>query len=41
MRAQPEYMRQILEEGWGTQCTKSPAAALGVDVMMTNDCKLH
>jgi branched-chain amino acid transport system substrate-binding protein len=40
-RAQPEYMAQILSEGWGTQCTKTPADALGNDVQMTSDCKLH
>jgi len=41
MRANPGYMRQILEEGWGTQCTKTPATALGVDVEMTKACKVH
>jgi hypothetical protein len=40
-RSQPEYIAQILEEGWGTQCTKTPADALGRDVKMTNDCKIH
>lgn len=40
-RAQPEYMDQILVEGWGTQCTKTPPDALGVDVKMTNACKIH
>jgi ABC-type branched-subunit amino acid transport system substrate-binding protein len=41
MRANPDYMRQILEEGWGTQCTKTPPTALGVDVKMTKACKIH
>lgn len=40
-RANPGYMRQVLEEGWGTQCTKSPPDALGVDVEMTKACKIH
>jgi hypothetical protein len=40
-RAQPEVMDIILSEGWGTQCTKRPADALGVDVELTNDCKIH
>ena len=40
-RAQPEYMRQILDEGWGTQCTKTPARRRGVDVEMTDECKIH
>jgi hypothetical protein len=40
-RAQPDYMRTLLEEGWGTQCTKTPADALGEDVEMTADCKIH
>jgi ABC-type branched-subunit amino acid transport system substrate-binding protein len=40
-RAQPEYMEQILTEGWGVQCTKRPPEALGTDVPMTNDCKIH
>jgi ABC-type branched-subunit amino acid transport system substrate-binding protein len=41
VRAQPEYMDQILREGWGTQCTKTPPDALGPDVPMTNACKIH
>lgn len=41
MRAQPDYMARLLEEGWGLQCTKTPPDALGVDVEMTNDCKIH
>ena len=41
LRADPGYMRQILDEGWGTQCTKSPATAVGVDVEMTKACKVH
>ena len=40
-RANPDYMRQVLEEGWGTQCTKTPADALGVDVKMSKACKVH
>ncbi len=41
MRAQPDYMARLLEEGWGTQCTKTPADVLGTDVEMTTDCKIH
>lgn len=41
LRAQPEYMAQILREGWGTQCAKAVPDALGVDVPMTNACKVH
>jgi hypothetical protein len=40
-RAQPEYMAQILAEGWGTQCTKRPPDAPGDEVVMTADCKIH
>ncbi|MCU0271166.1 MAG: ABC transporter substrate-binding protein [Acidimicrobiales bacterium] len=41
LRAQPEYMAYILENGFGTQCTKSPPDATGEDVEMTDDCKIH
>lgn len=41
MRSQPDYMAQVLREGWGTQCTKTPPDALGVNVPMTNACKIH
>jgi hypothetical protein len=41
LRANPEYMRKVLEEGWGTQCTKADPTRLGVDVPMTNACKIH
>jgi branched-chain amino acid transport system substrate-binding protein len=41
LRAQPAYMEQILSEGWGTQCTKTPPDALGPDVVMTNACLIH
>ena len=40
-RSQPDYIAQILEEGWGTQCTKTPADALGRDIKLTNQCKVH
>jgi ABC-type branched-subunit amino acid transport system substrate-binding protein len=40
-RAAPDYMNRILEEGWGTQCTKSPPTATGSSVTMTNACKIH
>ncbi|HEX6311018.1 MAG TPA: ABC transporter substrate-binding protein [Acidimicrobiia bacterium] len=40
-RAAPEYVDQVLEEGWGTQCTKSPPEALGADVDMSKTCKVH
>jgi hypothetical protein len=41
LRSQPEYMAQILREGWGTQCTKTPPDAVGTDVKITNACKIH
>ena len=41
LRAQPAYMEQILREGWGTQCTKTPPDAVGPNVPMTNACKVH
>ena len=41
LRAHPDYMRQILEEGWGTQCTKKSPDAAGLDVKMTKACKIH
>ena len=40
-RAQPDYMKQILAENWGTQCTKRPPDASGDTVMMTAECKIH
>jgi ABC-type branched-subunit amino acid transport system substrate-binding protein len=40
-RAQPEYMAQILREGWGTQCTKRPPGAVGEAVSMSADCRIH
>ncbi len=40
-RAQPEYMAQILGEGWGTQCTKRPATAVGTEISMSADCRIH
>jgi branched-chain amino acid transport system substrate-binding protein len=40
-RSQPDYIAQILEEGWGTQCTKSPPDALSRDIELTKDCKIH
>ena len=40
-RAQPDYIAQLLEEGWGTQCTKTPPDALGEEVEMTPDCRIH
>lgn len=40
-RAQPEYMAQIVDEGWGTQCTKRPAAATGEEITMSADCRIH
>ncbi len=40
-RAQPDYINELLEDGWGTQCTKSPPDAMGTDVVMTPDCKIH
>ncbi|MFZ6004310.1 MAG: ABC transporter substrate-binding protein [Actinomycetota bacterium] len=41
LRAQPEYMQQILAENWGTQCSKEPPDAPGSTVTMTGDCKVH
>jgi len=40
-RAQPDYMKQILAENWGTQCTKQPPDALGDSVTMSAECKIH
>jgi ABC-type branched-subunit amino acid transport system substrate-binding protein len=40
-RSQPEYIQQILDEGWGTQCTKTPPDALGNGVELSNECKIH
>jgi hypothetical protein len=40
-RAQPEYMAQILGEGWGTQCTKRPPDATGEATSMSADCRIH
>jgi ABC-type branched-subunit amino acid transport system substrate-binding protein len=39
--AQPEHMAWVLENGEGTQCTKTPPDALGEDVEMTAACKIH
>lgn len=40
-KVKPDYIDLLLEEGWGTQCTKTPADAVGVDVELTGDCKIH
>ncbi len=40
-RAQPDYMQQVLHEGWGIQCTKTPPDAPGDKTRMTNQCKIH
>ena len=40
-RSQPEYIAQLLEEGWGTQCTKTPPDALGSQVELSNKCNIH
>lgn len=32
---------QILGEGWGTQCAKTPPGDLGKDVVMKKTCKIH
>ncbi len=37
----PKQMDQILTEGWGTQCSKTPADDLGKDVVMKKSCKIH
>jgi ABC-type branched-subunit amino acid transport system substrate-binding protein len=41
LEAQPAYMTWVLDNGEGTQCTKTPPDALGVDVEMTSACKIH
>ncbi len=41
LRAQPEYMAQILGEGWGTQCTKRPPTATGEQIAMSDACRIH
>ena len=41
LRANPEYMRLVLEEGWGTQCSKQTPGELGSNVAMSNLCKIH
>jgi branched-chain amino acid transport system substrate-binding protein len=40
-RAQPDYMDQILSEGWGSQCTKRPPTATGDAITMSSDCRIH
>jgi ABC-type branched-subunit amino acid transport system substrate-binding protein len=40
-RSKPDYLRQVLEEGWGTQCTKTPPGAAGANITMTKSCKVH
>lgn len=40
-RAQPEYMAYVLDNGIGTQCTKTPPDATGQDVEMTPACRIH
>jgi len=40
-RSKPDYMRRVLEEGWGTQCTKDPPDLLSADATMTKACKIH
>jgi ABC-type branched-subunit amino acid transport system substrate-binding protein len=41
MRAQPDYMQEILQDGWGIQCAKTPADATGTETNMANSCKIH
>jgi hypothetical protein len=41
VRAQPEYMDEILSDGWGIQCTKTPPDATGTVTNMTDACKIH
>jgi ABC-type branched-subunit amino acid transport system substrate-binding protein len=40
-RAQPEYISYVLENGIGTQCTKTPPDATGEDVELTPACRIH
>ncbi len=37
----PELMDEILEGGYGCQCTKTPADATGTAVEMTSACPIH
>lgn len=37
----PKEMNQVLTEGWGTQCSKTPPDDLGKDVVMKKTCKIH
>ena len=34
-RAQPDVMKTVLSQGWGTQCTKNP------DGTLSKECKIH
>ena len=34
-RAQPDVMKTVLTQGWGTQCTKNP------DGTLSKECKIH
>jgi len=34
-RAQPEVMKTVIDQNWGTQCTKNP------DGTLSNECKIH
>lgn len=40
-RRYPDVMKTVIEQGFGTQCTKNPAGKVGVGVTMTKDCKIH
>jgi ABC-type branched-subunit amino acid transport system substrate-binding protein len=40
-RRYPDVMKVVLEQGYGTQCTKTPADQVGAGVTLTKDCKIH
>jgi len=37
----PDLAKVALEKGYGIQCTKRPIDARGLDVKMSNECKIH
>jgi hypothetical protein len=41
LRAQPDYMKEILRDGWGIQCAKVPPDAVGTATNMSDACKIH
>lgn len=41
MSKHPEFMKIILEKGYGTLCTKVPDSSLPWGFRLTNDCRIH